>query len=227
MVLFEGMTQLDLTGPLEVFSRFPNAKVYLVSKTDGPVKCDRGLTIIPDTTFSDCPEKLHVLFVPGGPGVTRILADKEYLNFISLRGNADYITSVCTGSIILAACGLLNGFRATSHWLSLNFLERFHVRAEKSRVVIDGNRITGAGVTSGIDLALTIGAKLFGDSVAKEIQLLIEYDPRPPFNSGHPAVAEGSLVKKVVRERVSSQQRRLDEIDLFLSTDFWKAINRR
>jgi cyclohexyl-isocyanide hydratase len=224
MVLFDGMTQLDLTGPLEVFSRFPNAKVYLISKSDAAVNCDRGLRIIPDTTFADCPQKLNVLFVPGGPGVTGLLTDNEYLNFVHSRGNADYITSVCTGSILLAACGLLNGFRATSHWLSLSFLERFNVKAEKSRVVIDGNRITGAGVTSGIDLALTMCAKLFGDAVAMEIQLLIEYDPRPPFNSGHPDLSEESIVKKVVGERVSSQRRRLDEIDLFLSSDFWQAI---
>ena len=218
MILFNGMTQLDLTGPLEVFTRFPDTRVHLVSKTRAAVKCDRGLQIIPDATFSDCPEKLSVLFVPGGPGVTELLSDREYLDFITSRGNANYITSVCTGSILLAACGLLDGFRATTHWLSLNFLERFHVASENSRVVIDRNRITGAGVSSGIDFALRLAAELFGETVAKEIQLMIEYDPKPPFTSGHPDVAEPSLVKKVVEQRQTAQRKRLEQIDNFISS---------
>ena len=220
MILFNGMTQLDLTGPFEVFTRFPDARVHLVSKTRDTIKCDRGLQIIPNTTFADCPEKLSVLFVPGGPGVTDLLAEDEYLNFITSRGNAKYITSVCTGSILLAACGLLDGFRATTHWLSLNFLERFNVSVVKSRVVIDGNRITGAGVTSGIDFALTLASELFGVDVAKEIQLMIEYDPRPPFTSGHPDVAEPSLVKKAVEQRSEAQRKRLEQIDKFISRRF-------
>jgi cyclohexyl-isocyanide hydratase len=220
MILFNGMTQLDLTGPLEVFTRFPDTSVHLVSRTTDAIKCDRGLQIIPDTTFADCPEKLSVLFVPGGPGVTGLLADQEYLDFITSRGNAKYITSVCTGSILLAACGLLEGFRATTHWLSLNFLERFNVSTEKSRIVIDGNRITGAGVTSGIDFALTLATELFGELVAKEIQLMIEYDPKPPFASGHPDVAEPELVKKVVEHRFEAQRKRLEDIDNFISKRF-------
>lgn len=217
MILFDGMTQLDLTGPLEVFTRFPDTRVHLVSKTRDAVKCDRGLQIIPDTTFKDCPEKLSVLFVLGGPSVTGLLEDREYLDFITSRGNAKYVTSVCTGSILLAACGLLNGYRATTHWLSLNFLERFSVASENSRVVIDGNRITGAGVSSGIDFALTLAAELFGEAVAKEIQLMIEYDPKPPFTSGHPDVAEPSLVKKTVEQRQVAQRKRLEQIDNFIS----------
>ena len=218
MILFNGMTQLDLTGPLEVFTRFPDTRVHLVSKNRAAVKCDRGLQIIPDATFSDCPEKLSVLFVPGGPGVTELLSDREYLDFITSRGNANYITSVCTGSILLAACGLLDGFRATTHWLSLNFLERFHVASENSRVVIDRNRITGAGVSSGIDFALRLAAELFGETVAKEIQLMIEYDPKSLFTSGHPDVAEPSLVKKVVEQRQTAQRKRLEQIDNFISS---------
>jgi cyclohexyl-isocyanide hydratase len=217
MVLFTGMTQLDLTGPLEVFTRFPDTTVHLVSITKDPVICDRGLTIVPDTTFVDCPDRLTVLFVPGGPGVSGVLADERYLMFIRSRAHADYITSVCTGSIILAACGLLTGFRATTHWLSLELLERFDIKVENARVVIDRNRITGAGVTSGIDFALTLGSKLFGESIAKEIQLMIEYDPKPPFESGTPYLAGPSLVKKVVEQRVAAQQKRLEEIDKFIS----------
>ena|SRR5688572_12629185 len=119
MIMFEGMTQLDLTGPLEVFSRFPENKIHLISKTVNPVKCDRNLTIIPDTSFEDCPAKLDVLFVPGGPGVSGLLKDIEYLDFIRSKKDSTYITSVCTGSIVLAACGLLKGFKATTHWLSM------------------------------------------------------------------------------------------------------------
>ena len=115
MIMFEGMTQLDLTGPLEVFSRFPENKIHLISKTVNPVKCDRNLTIIPDTSFEDCPAKLDVLFVPGGPGVSGLLKDIEYLDFIRSKKDSTYITSVCTGSIVLAACGLLNGFKATTY----------------------------------------------------------------------------------------------------------------
>ena len=218
MILFDGMTQLDLTGPLEVFTRFPDTTVYLVSKTSEPVRCDRGLRILPDTTFADCPANLTVLFVPGGPGVSGVLADEAYLTFIRSNGEANYITSVCTGSLILAACGLLTGFRATTHWLSLNFLERFNVVPENARVVIDRNRITGAGVTSGIDFALTLGSELFDESVAKEIQLMIEYNPKPPFTCGHPDLAPPSLVKKVVEQRATAQQKRLEQIDKFVSS---------
>jgi cyclohexyl-isocyanide hydratase len=216
MILFEGMTQLDLTGPLEVFSRFPDTKVYLISKTADPVRSDRGLTIIPDTSFANCPESLTVLFVPGGPGVSRVLADDECLEFIRSKGNATFITSVCTGSIILAACGLLEGFKATTHWLSLDLLKRFNVDAQNDRVVIDRNRITGAGVTSGIDFALTIALILFGERSAKEIQLLIEYNPQPPFDSGHPDVADELTINKVKSERAAMQQKRMEEIDDFI-----------
>ena len=216
MVLFDGMTQLDLTGPLEVFTRFPDTTVYLLSKTNHAIKCDRGLQIIPDTTFANCPENLSVLFVPGGPAVTELLLDQEYLDFLTSRGNANYVTSVCTGSIILAACGLLDGYRATTHWLSLDLLKRFNISIERSRVVIDRNRITGAGVTSGIDFALTLASEIFGEAVGKEIQLMIEYNPQPPFTSGHPDSAETSLVKKVVEQRSMAQQKRLDDIDNFI-----------
>lgn len=218
MTLFDGMTQLDLTGPLEVFTRFPETTVHLISKTSDPVKCDRGLRILPDTTFGNCPQKLTVLFVPGGPGVSGVLADEEYLNFIRSRGDATFVTSVCTGSLLLAACGLLTGYRATTHWLSLNLLQRFKVVSENSRVVIDRNRITGAGVTSGIDFALILARELFGEGTAKEIQLMIEYNPQPPFASGHPDQAQPSLVKKVVEERATAQQKRLEEIDQFVET---------
>ncbi len=217
MVLFDDMTQLDLTGPLEIFSRFPETQIYLIAKSKDAIRCDRGLKIIPDTTFESCPENLDVLFVPGGAGVSNVLEDKVYLDFISTQGKyANYITSVCTGSLILAACGLLNGFKATTHWLSINLLKRFNVETRNERVVIDRNRITGGGVTSGIDFALTLAAMLFGEQRAKEIQLLIEYNPQPPFNCGHPDVADNTLLVKVKEERKEMQKKRLEQIDRFI-----------
>jgi len=216
MILFENMTQLDLTGPLEIFSRFPENKIHLISKDLHPVKCDR-LTIIPDTSFQTCPEQLDVLFVPGGAGISQVIADDKYLDFIHSKRNSQYITSVCTGSIVLAACGLLDGFKATTHWLSFNLLKRFNVTVVNERVVVDRNRITGGGVTSGIDFALQLASILFGKELAKEIQLMIEYDPHPPFNSGHPDVAEQSLVAKVKGQRAAAQKKRLEEVDNFIS----------
>ena len=217
MLLFEAMTQLDLTGPLEVFARFPETKIYLLAKSIKPVSTSSGLTIIPDTTFENCPRELTVLFVPGGPGVSGVLKDPECLDFVRSKSTSTYITSVCTGSLILAACGLLDGFRATTHWLSMDLLRRFGVEAVNERVVIDRNRITGAGVTSGIDFGLTLCAILFGEQKAKEIQLMLEYDPQPPFNSGHPSQAEEIILKAILENRKESQQRRLEEIDNFLS----------
>jgi len=216
MIAFDGMTQLDLTGPLEVFSRFPEVKIHLISKTIGPVKCDRGLTIIADTSFETCPAILHVLFVPGGPGVSGLLKDDGYLNFIRSKGDSNYITSVCTGSIVLAACELLQGFRATTHWLSMDLLKRFEVDTVDERVVVDRNRITGGGVTSGIDFSLMLTSILFGEQRAKEVQLLIEYNPQPPFRSGHPNSAEHSLVEAVKKQREEIQKKRLEEIDNFI-----------
>jgi cyclohexyl-isocyanide hydratase len=216
MIVFEGMTQLDLTGPLEVFSRFPEVKLHLISKTSGPVKCDRALTIIADTSFETCPQKLQVLFVPGGPGVSGLLHDNDYLNFIRSKRDSDYITSVCTGSIVLAACELLQGFKATTHWLSMELLKRFGVDTVDERVVVDRNRITGGGVTSGIDFSLMLTSILFGERRAKEVQLLIEYNPQPPFASGHPNLAERSIVETVKKQREEMQKKRLEEIDSFI-----------
>ena len=218
MLLFEGMTQLDLTGPLEIFSRFPETEILLIAKEIKPVKCDRALVILPTTSFNDCPDELDVLFVPGGMGVSGVLNDNEYLSFVASKNKAKYITSVCTGSIVLAACGLLKGFKATTHWLSIDLLRRFDVEIVNERVVIDRNRITGGGVTSGIDFALTLAALLFGEQKAKEIQLLIEYNPLPPFHSGHPDLADESIVKLVRQQRTEAQKKRLEEIDDFILT---------
>lgn len=147
------------------------------------------------------------------------MKDNSYMNFIRERGTAaGYVTSVCTGSIILAGCGLLNGFRATTHWLSFELLKEFDVEVINNRTVIDRNRITGGGVTSGIDFALTLTGLVFGDDFAKALQLLVEYNPQPPFQSGHPDVADPLLVSSIRESRREAQQKRLNEIKKFLAS---------
>jgi cyclohexyl-isocyanide hydratase len=177
LLLFPEMTQLDLTGPYEVFVSLPRTAVHLVWKTLEPVTAGGGLRMLPTTTLATCP-RLDVICVPGGPGQVALMRDAEVLAF--LRNQAEtcrYVTSVCTGSLVLGAAGLLRGFRATSHWLSLDQLAVLGATPVAERIVMDGNRITGGGVTSGIDFTLFVAAQLFGEDVAKEVQLRIEYDP--------------------------------------------------
>lgn len=197
VLLFPNLTQLDFTGPAQVFSRFPAAQVHLAWHTLEPVQTDAGWCIVPTTTLEDCPQA-DVLFVPGGAGTFELFEDELALAF--LRGQAAgarWITSVCTGSFGLAAAGLLSGYQATSHWASLPMLEEFGAVPVSRRVVRDRNRITGAGVTSGIDFAFVLAAELYGDDVARSIQLAIEYDPDPPFDHGSPAMADPSLVAEI------------------------------
>jgi cyclohexyl-isocyanide hydratase len=197
IVLFPGVTQLDFTGPYEVFTRFPNINLYLMSESLEPMRSDRGLTFLPDTTFAQAPH-LDVLFVPGGSGINAKLEDKHFLKFLKTQGEqARYVTSVCTGALLLAAAGLLEGYRATTHWLSWDLLEMLGVEAVKQRIVIDRNRITGGGVTAGIDFGLAIAAELYGETLAQEIQLQIEYNPQPPFNSGSPDTASADVLNRV------------------------------
>jgi cyclohexyl-isocyanide hydratase len=197
MVLFANLTQLDLTGPYEVLSQMPNTQVYLVAKTLEPVRSDRGLTIVPDMTFDTVPP-LDVLFVPGGPGVNQAMEDETVLSFLRKQGeNATYITAVCTGALVLAAAGLLQGYRATTHWMSLDLLAMLGVEVVTERVVIDRNRLTSGGVTGGIDFSLVLAAELYGEAVARSIQLNIEYNPEPPYNSGSPKTADPTLVERV------------------------------
>jgi cyclohexyl-isocyanide hydratase len=208
MVLFPNVTQLDLTGPYEVFARLPGAKVFLVAATEAPVRSERGLTIAPDTTFENAPE-LEVLFVPGGPGVDAMMEDEVLLQFLRARAaRARYVTSVCTGALVLGAAGLLQGYRATTHWLSLELLALFGAEPVDERVVIDRNRITGGGVTAGIDFGLTVAAELFGQQVAQEVQLILEYSPAPPFSSGSPNHAPAGVVKSVIAARQGIQSKR-------------------
>jgi cyclohexyl-isocyanide hydratase len=208
MVLFPGLTQLDLTGAYEVLARMPDTRVHLVASTLDPVRSEWGLTILPDATFGDAPP-LDVLCVPGGWGVNKRLDDDELLDFLRIRADhARYITSVCSGSLLLGAAGLLRGYRATTHWLSLDLLPLLGAEAVRQRVVRDRNRVTGAGVTAGIDFALALAAELFGPATAQRIQLAIEYAPAPPFESGSPDTAPDDIRDALGRDSADALRQR-------------------
>jgi cyclohexyl-isocyanide hydratase len=212
MVLFPNLTQLDLTGPYEVFCRLPDLEVFLVAETKGPVRSDHGLLLTPDFSFDQSPQ-LDILFVPGGNGVFQAMQNERLLDYLKKQAtHAEYISSVCTGSLILAAAGLLDGYQATTHWLSLGLLRLFDVEVLEKRVVIDRNRMTGGGVTAGIDFGLSLAAKLYGEDLAKEVQLMMEYDPSPPFHSGSPATAAPEIIQRAVESRKKIQQEREDFI---------------
>lgn len=189
---FPNITQLDLTGPAQVFSRYPDAELHIAWHRTDPVATDSGFMILPTTTFAQAPQA-DVLFVPGGQGAFELFDDAEALEFIrGQAGGAQHVTSVCTGSFVLAAAGLLEGRKATSHWASLHMLSQLGATPVERRVVRDGNLLTGAGITSGIDFALTLASEIYGDDVARGIQLALEYDPAPPFGAGSPARPEAS-----------------------------------
>jgi cyclohexyl-isocyanide hydratase len=188
MLLYPGLTLLDLVGPEATLSM--HSKIHLVWKTRAAVTTDTGIRIEPNATFEDCPKQLDILFVPGGFGTAAVMQDAQVLAFLRDRGaSARYITSVCSGSLILAAAGLLQGYKATSHWSALDMLAALGVDVVKARVVTDRNRISGGGVTAGIDFGLTLLAKLRGEPAAKLSQLALEYDPAPPFDAGSPESA--------------------------------------
>jgi cyclohexyl-isocyanide hydratase len=195
-LLFPHVTQLDLTGPAQVLGRVPGAQVHLVWKTRDPVPTDVGFTINPTATFADCPP-LDVLCVPGGFGIERLFGDGDTLAFLRRQGeHARYVTSVCNGSLVLGAAGLLAGYRSACHWMWLPFLERFGAVPVAERIVRDRNRISGGGVTAGIDFGLALAAELAGEDVARTIQLALEYDPQPPFAAGSPEGAGPALVAR-------------------------------
>ncbi len=210
MLIFDDMTHLDFGGPWEVFWRLPDCEVKVVARSLQPVTAKGGLRTLPSTTIEDAPQ-LDLIFVPGGQGVLSVMEDRNTLKFLRRQAQqAKYVTSVCTGALVLGAAGLLKGYRATTHWDSINILPVFGVTAVPDRVVTDRNRITAGGVTAGIDFALTITAQLFGANCAKSIQLSMEYNPAPPFSRGHPSIADRTLVDDLKRSRASSQQVRLE-----------------
>ena len=205
LLLFPGLTQLDLTGPYEVFTKIPNADVHLLWKTLDPVTAGGGMRLLPTTIFAGSPQ-LDLVCVPGGAGMNALLNDEETLDFVRRQASgARYVTSVCTGSLVLGAAGLLKGRRATTHWMSLPMLADFGCEPVAERVVVDGNVITGGGVTAGIDFALTVAGEWFGAETARRIQLGIEYDPHPPYDAGDPERADASLVA-AVREAAATRQ---------------------
>lgn len=200
LLLFPALTQLDLTGPFEVFARAPDTKVHLISKNLDPVVSDRGMAIQPTTTFDACPA-LDIICVPGGPGQINLMEDEEVLSFIQVQSKqVKLVTSVCTGSLVLGAAGLLRGYKATTHWASLDQLALLGAEPVNERVVRDRNRITGAGVTSGIDFALSVVSEMFGPDIAQNIQLHMEYDPAPPFDCGSPRSASEEQLKKAQQQ---------------------------
>jgi cyclohexyl-isocyanide hydratase len=203
LLAFPAMTQLDLTGPLQVFTSLPGATTHVLWKTLDPIRTHGGLTLIPDTTLADCP-KLDVICVPGGAGVLDLMDDPDVLSFLRTQAeDATFIGSICTGSLVLGAAGLLRGKQATTHWAWTDLLAPLGAIATKGRVVRDGKFMTGGGVTAGIDFALTMVAELAGQEVAETIQLGIEYAPAPPFDAGSPDTARPELVA-AVRARMTT-----------------------
>jgi cyclohexyl-isocyanide hydratase len=186
-VIFPDLTQLDFTGPQQVLARLPGSAMHIVAKTAAPVPSDSGLSLVPTHTFESCP-RLDLICIPGGSaGVVQAMGDRDTIEFVQRQSStAKYVTSVCTGAFILGIAGLLRGRRATTHWAFTELLPLVGATHEKSRIVQDGNVITAGGVTSGIDFGLRVVAEIAGDTVAQAIQLGIEYDPHPPFDSGHP-----------------------------------------
>jgi len=194
-VIFDQITQLDFTGPLQVLSRLPEVKIHIIAKTTEPVMSDCNLGLIPTITFEECPP-LDVLCIPGGFGVTEAMQDRETILFVQAQAKtAKYITSVCTGAFVLGAAGLLQGKRATTHWAYHELLALTGAVVEPARVVRDGNLFTGGGVTAGIDFALTLVAEISGEATAQAIQLGLEYDPSPPYNAGAPDLAPPQITQ--------------------------------
>src|SRR5882724_3928697 len=212
LLLFPDITQLDMTGPYEVFIKFPDAQVHLIWKTREPVTAGGGMQITPTTSFAECPQ-LDLICVPGGAGMNPLLNDAETLDFIRRQARgARYVTSVCTGALVLGAAGLLKGKRAATHWMSREMLAAFGATPSAERVVVDGNVITGGGVTAGIDFALTVAGEAFGPELAKAIQLGIEYDPHPPYDAGSPERAGPALVAKTRAAAATRQDERQEAV---------------
>jgi cyclohexyl-isocyanide hydratase len=210
VVVFPKVTQLDLTGPVQVFSSVPGARVHLIWKRIEPVPSDSVLVLTPTITFADCPQ-LDVICVSGGVGSDDMVNDEEMLDFLrGQAGAAKYITSVCTGSLVLGAAGLLQGYRATTHWSAMDHLAPFGAIPAKTRVCVDRNRVTGGGVTAGIDFALTLVSLLIDRQTAEAIQLRLEYNPAPPFNAGSPDTAPPEILA-FMKERIAPFQQRRSE----------------
>ncbi|MBX9934901.1 MAG: DJ-1/PfpI family protein [Methylobacterium sp.] len=211
LLAFPGVQQLDLTAPFEVFASLPETEVHVIAARLEPVRSATGLMLTPTLTCGSCPP-LDVICIPGGVGVNALMQDEAMIAFVrhQARG-ARYVTSVCTGALVLAAAGLLKGKRATTHWAALDLLAAFGAIPVAERVVRDGNLFTGGGVTAGIDFALTLAAELMGRSVAEATQLALEYAPAPPFSSGTPQTATPDVLA-TARARLSGSRAERERI---------------
>jgi cyclohexyl-isocyanide hydratase len=214
-LLYPNLTQLDLTGPAQFLSAAPGAKVHYVWKTIEPIPSDAGLALMPTDTFASCPQ-LDMICVPGGAGQVALMTDEETLGFLRAQAeSAKYVTSVCTGSLVLGAAGLLKGYKSACHWMWRDMLSAFGAIPVNARVVKDRNRISGGGVTAGIDFALTVVAEVWGEETAKMIQLHYEYDPQPPFDCGSPEKAGPEMTanaKKRLGALISQRERVINEV---------------
>ena len=210
IVLFPRVTQLDFTGPLQVFSSVPGAQIHLIWKRIEPLASDSVMTVTPTVTFADCPQ-LDVICVPGGLGTDDAVNDGELLAFLKEQAQgARYVTSVCTGSLVLGAAGLLDGYRASTHWTAMDALAPFGAIPTKTRVCVDRNRVTGGGVTAGIDFALTLVSIMVYRKTAEAIQLRLEYNPAPPFNAGSPDTAPADVLAAIKERIAPGMQRRIE-----------------
>jgi cyclohexyl-isocyanide hydratase len=220
---FPQVQQLDLTGPYDVLASLPSTTCRLIWKTCEPLPSSSGLILTPDCTFDDCPQ-LDILCIPGGSGITDLMVDPETLAFVRKQAaHARYLTSVCTGALLLGAAGLLRGRRATTHWAFHELLESLGAIAQRARVVRDGNLITGGGVTAGIDFALALAAELAGEQEAQAIQLELEYSPAPPFDAGHPDTAPQAITALVMQRAASGLARRRQIVGQIASHPLSKA----
>ncbi|MFJ2710338.1 isonitrile hydratase [Pseudomonas sp. NPDC087346] len=207
-LLFPQVQQLDLTGPYDVLASLPDVQVHLIWKDLVPVTASTGLVLKPTITFDDCPD-LDVICIPGGGGVGPLMEDEQTLEFIKRQAaQAKYVTSVCTGSLVLGAAGLLRGKRATTHWAYHELLPTLGAIAVKDRVVRDGNLFSGGGITAGIDFALTLAAELIGAEAAQVLQLQLEYAPAPPFNAGSPDTASQHVLDEARNRAAASLKTR-------------------
>ena len=211
MVVYPGMTALDMVAPQLIFARLGNTDVQLVWKDRKTVLSDTGIPIVPTLAFDGVTEGLTVLFVPGGADAYPLMNDQEVVSFLQrVEPTAEYVTSVCTGALIIGAAGLLRGYRATTHWVFHDVLASLGALPAPERVVVDRNRITGAGVTAGLDFGLSMAAKLRGDDYARMLQLAFEYDPQPPFDAANEAKAGehiGREVRSIFASRVALAKR--------------------
>lgn len=204
-MLFPSLTQLDLTGPWEVLTRLPQATCHLLSQDLTPVRSASGLSIVPTLTYAACPQ-LDLVCVPGGPGHLKAMEDPALLAFLAAQApGCRFVMAVCTGTLVLAAAGLMRGYRATTHWASLDRLARFGAEPIDRRVVVDRDRISGGGVTAGIDFALAVAAILGGEALAREIQLQIEYAPEPPYGGNPDTAAPETLTALRARTRLHAE----------------------